>query len=154
MNAFHFPLEKVLELRRQQLKVEEAQFRRHLRTLADIDRRRAEYEAAGAAAETQVRGWDPLFGRELHALGVFRLHTKQQELSLARPRAECQQAIAGQQKAMLEARRRVRLLERMKERRLAEWQAAADREIEQLASESYLAGWVRRAGKKAADRTG
>jgi len=147
MNAFRFPLDKVLDWRRQQLKLEEAQFRRHLRALAEIDRRRAEIEAAGAAAEEKVRGWDPLFGRELHALGVFRLHTKQQELDLARPRAECQQAIAGQQKKMLEARRRVRLLERMKERRLAEWHAAADRELEQLASESYLAGWVRRGGK-------
>ena len=147
MNAFHFPLEKVLDLRKQQLKLEEAQFRRHLRALAEIDRRRAEYEAAGAAAEKQVRGWDPLFGRELHALGVFRLHTKQRELDLARPRSECQKQIAAQQKAMLEARRRVRLLERLKERRLAEWQTSADQEIEQLASESYLAAWVRRGGK-------
>ncbi len=146
MKSFEFPLEKVLELRRQQLKTEEAQFRRHLRELADIDRRRAEFEAAGAAAEQQVRGWNPLVGRELHALGSFRLHTRQQELDLARPRSECQQRIAAQQKAMLEARRRVRLLERIKERRLTEWQAECDREIEQMASESYLSGWVRRGG--------
>jgi len=146
MKSFEFPLEKVLDLRRKQLKTEETQFRQRLRELADIDRRRAEYEAAGAAAEQQVRGWNPLFGRELHALGSFRLHTKQQELDLAQPRAECQQRVAAQQKAMLEARRRVRLLERIRERRMAEWQAECDREIEQLASESYLSGWVRRGG--------
>ena len=40
---------------------------------------------------------------------------------------------------MLEARRHCRLLERLKERRLAEWKAACDHEMDELASESYLA---------------
>jgi hypothetical protein len=44
---------------------------------------------------------------------------------------------------MLEARRCCRLLERLKERRRAEWQAATDREMEELAAESFLAGWSR-----------
>ena len=44
---------------------------------------------------------------------------------------------------MLEARRRCRLLERLKERRLAEWTTARDRELDELASESYLAKWNR-----------
>jgi hypothetical protein len=45
---------------------------------------------------------------------------------------------------MLEARRRLRLLERLKDRRMAEWRAARDKELEELASESYLAKWQRR----------
>jgi hypothetical protein len=45
---------------------------------------------------------------------------------------------------MLEARRRFRLLERLKERRLAEWRLALDKDLQELASESYLAGWARR----------
>jgi hypothetical protein len=42
---------------------------------------------------------------------------------------------------MLEARRRCRLLERLRERRWDEWKAAADRELEETAAESYLARW-------------
>ena len=42
---------------------------------------------------------------------------------------------------MLEARRRCRLLEKLKERRLAEWRAAAEREIEALAAEAFLTRW-------------
>ena len=44
---------------------------------------------------------------------------------------------------MLEARRRCRLLERLKERRLADWTAERNRQLEEVASESFLARWRR-----------
>ena len=47
---------------------------------------------------------------------------------------------------MLEARRRCRLLERLKERRLAEWTAERDQELEEMAAETYLARWSRGRG--------
>ena len=43
-----------------------------------------------------------------------------------------------------EARRRFRLLERLKQRRLEDWRLAGDKELEELASESYLARWTGR----------
>ncbi len=63
---------------------------------------------------------------------------------LALKRLECQKELAAQQAALVEARRRCRLLERLKERRATEWRSAADRELEELASDSYLAQWARR----------
>jgi hypothetical protein len=36
------------------------------------------------------------------------------------------------------------LLERLKERRFSEWELSQNRELEQLATESYLAQWSRR----------
>jgi hypothetical protein len=57
---------------------------------------------------------------------------------------EAAQKLAEQQKLMLEARRRCRLLERLKERRFTEWTATRDREVEEIAAESYLARWGRR----------
>jgi len=45
---------------------------------------------------------------------------------------------------VLEAQRRVRLLERLRERRFSEWEAELNRELEALAAESYLARWKRR----------
>ncbi len=87
--------------------------------------------------------WRPVAGRDVTALGGYRLHVMAQEQEIAVRRAKSQSALDAQEAAMLEARRRCRLLERLKERRQAEWQAAGDREVEELASESYLAGWVR-----------
>ena len=66
---------------------------------------------------------------------------KNQEAEIARRRVECASKLADQQKQMLEARRRCRLLERLKDRRLLEWTAARDHELEDIAAESYLSRW-------------
>jgi len=44
----------------------------------------------------------------------------------------------------LEARRRFRLLDSLKQRRFEDWRLARDKELEELASESYLARWTGR----------
>lgn len=141
MTSFRFPLQKVLDWRRTQLELEEIEYRRQLGALAELDRQRRELEAAGDAAERQVRAWNPLGGDDVAALGAFRVHVKQKELDMVTPRVERQKQVDRQQGLMLEARRRLRLLERLKERRLEEWRYARDKELEESASESYLAKW-------------
>jgi hypothetical protein len=142
MKAFHFPLKRVLALRRTQLELEEARYKQQTDELAALDRSRAEIEAAGIRAEAQVREWNPVAGHELSALGAFRLHVKAQEANLALKRMECARKLAEQQRVMIEAQRRCRLLERLEERRRAEWRSLRDQEIEELAAESYRARWV------------
>jgi hypothetical protein len=144
MKAFQFPLAKALDWRRIQLELEEARYKQQLASLAGLDRQRAEVEASGIRAEIQVREWSPIAAGDLSALGNFRLYIKSQESEIARRRFEAAQKLAEQQKLMLEARRRWRLLDRLKDRRLAEWTTGRDREIEQIAAESYLARWHRR----------
>jgi len=143
MNSFRFPLQKALDWRTTELELEEARFKLQVAALAALDRERAGWEAAGISAEIQVRGWSPLAGGDLTALGNFRLNVKQRETEVDARRVECRKSLEAQQTAMLEARRRCRLLERLKDRRLAEWQSARDHELEQLASEAFLAKWGR-----------
>jgi hypothetical protein len=144
MKAFHFPLEKALDWRRIQLELEEARYKQQIAALSGLDRQRAEVEASGIRAEIQVREWSPVVAGDLSALGNFRLYVKSQESEIARRRFQAAQKLAEQQKLMLEARRRCRLLERLKDRRLTEWTAGRDREVEEIAAESYLARWRRR----------
>lgn len=146
MNAFRFPLERALEWRRRQLEIEENRFKQQAAALANLDRARADLESTAIRAELQVRGWAPLLGQDLTALAGFRADVKTKEEALAGRRAECQRQLEAQQRLMLEARRRYRLLEKLRERRWQEWRAAADREIEQFAAENYLAGLVRNRG--------
>ena len=134
MKSFQFPLQKVLDWRRTEMALAEAHLERQLAALAELDRRRAELQAAGIRTESQVRQWRPVSGGDLAALGGFRLQIKVREQGLAARRAECQKELEKLQNAMLEARRRLRLLERLKERRLAEWRAAFDRELEEQAA--------------------
>jgi hypothetical protein len=143
MNPFRFRLEKVLEWRRLQLEQEEARFRRQSALLAEIDRSRADLEAAGVHTEAQVRQWNPVEGRDLAALGAYRVEIRRQQDRMAEARREAVRQLADQQQKLLEAQRRCRLLERLKERRLAEWREGFDRELQELASESFLARWNR-----------
>jgi flagellar export protein FliJ len=141
LTRFHFPLQRVLDWRKTQLELEEAKFQQAAGALAAVDRARAELQAAFVHTEHEVRRWGHVGGSDLGALSEYRAHVRTQEGRLAARRAECARAVAAQQAAMLEARRRCRLLERLKERRLAEWKAAADREVDETASESFLAQW-------------
>jgi flagellar export protein FliJ len=143
MTPFRFRLEKVLEWRRIQLEQEEARFRHQSDALAAIDRSRAELEAAGIRAEVQVREWSPLAGNDLAALSAYRAHVRRSESRLAEERQACQRELAARKRDLLEAQRRCRLLERLKERRFGEWREGFDRELQELASESFLARWNR-----------
>ena len=144
MIPFRFPLENVLEWRRTQLELEEDKFRQETAALAELDRLRAETEAAGVKAELQVRHWRPVTGRDLGALDEFRRSVESNRKELTALRAQRLKSLAAQQSALMESRRRCRLLERLKERRFEEWRLAAARELEELASDSYLARWNRR----------
>jgi hypothetical protein len=142
MTAYRFRLQKVLEWRRTELELEEARYRQQAAVVSEIDRARAELAARLIHTEAAVRSWNPVTERDLAALGEFRLHVRARDAELARRRAASVQELASRQAAMLEARRRYRLLERLKERGLEAWTAERDRELEQLASEAFLARWA------------
>ena len=143
MPSFRFPLAKVLEWRRTQLEIAEIEFKREFSALAEIDRRRAECEASGIKAESEVRAWNPVTGCDLGALGSFRLQVKAREAAIALERAAQVKKAEAREAAMLEARRRLRLLERLREQRADEWRTAENRALETAASETYLAQWNR-----------
>ena len=151
MKSFAFPLEKALDWRRLQLELEEVRYKQQIGTIAGLDRERAEVEASGIRTEVEVREWRPIVSGDLMALGDYRLFVKARESEIARQRFEATRKLAEQQQVMLEARRRCRLLERLKERRLAEWTAGRDHELEEIAAESYLARWSRREPRDASD---
>ena len=67
-------------------------------------------EAEGTRAEIQVREWNPVAGRDLGALDVFRIRVKAREAEIARLRVAYAQKLLEQQNTMLDARRRCRLL--------------------------------------------
>jgi flagellar export protein FliJ len=142
VKAFQFPLQKVLDLRARQLELEEAKLQRAAAALAVVDREREDLLKGRADAEALVRGVAAVPGEELAALGAFRTYTEGHAKRIAQRRAEAEKALEQQRSVMLEARRRLRLLERLKERRHEEWSAAAAKELEEIASESYLARWA------------
>ncbi len=138
MTQFRFRLERVLAWRRTQLELAEQRFERQNAALAEFDRARAALDAAGVRTEMAVRQWDAVTGSDLAALDAFRRDLRRRQNDLEAQRAGARREMEERRTAMMEARRRCRLLERLKERRLAEWNREADRETEQLAAELAL----------------
>ena len=144
MKNFRFSLQKVLEWRQTQLELQDMKYKRQAAEIAALDGAREALLAAALRAEREVREHGAVHGSELAALAEFRDQVKKIRLRLADRRAAAQKRLAEEQRALLEARRRCRLLERLAERRRKEWEAERDRELEATASESYLARWARR----------
>jgi hypothetical protein len=139
MTTFQFPLQRVLDWRQTQLRIEEAKLRQHAAAIAQLDITRDLLRSSAATAETGVRSEAAIAGTDLAALGNFREHTREQQRKIAAQRATQARQMAEQQIVVTEARRRARLLEKLRERRRHDWQTSTDRELENLAAEAHLA---------------
>jgi len=139
MKRFVFPLQRVLDFRQQQEEVERGR-------LAGLgaERRRLERQAEVQGSESRaLRG--AFAGRAVVEAAVLRqafdsaeslLRGRQRSLELA---SIAEQRRVEQLDVVLEARRRVRLLELLRSRRRSRHRRQADREQEALAGELYLA---------------
>lgn len=145
MRAFQFPLRQVLEWRRTQLEVEENKLLQLAAALEELALAVVKLDLVRARAEQSVREAKALEAGDLWALAAYRQRLIAERQGLTRRRHECEQQIAGQRQRVVEAQRQCRLLEKLEERRRAEWRSAAEREIEGLGAESFLALWNRKA---------
>ncbi|MGH9646524.1 MAG: hypothetical protein ACRD4E_06880 [Bryobacteraceae bacterium] len=143
MKTFRFPLQRVLEWRALQLRVEEeklAGLQQHLTSLvqmreklaAERNRSQSTLFASGTAAGSDLQTW---------ALYQARL-VKQQEL-LKTQLSQCEKLTLEQRQRLFKARTDHRVLERLKERRWRQWVYLNDRELEDSAAEAYLSKWNR-----------
>jgi len=142
VKKFAFTLETARRLRERQAEVEEARLQGLLAERNGIEGRLAELgdELAREHRRIEDRSFD---GREVQALDGFRVWAGREEQRLKATRAECELRIRKQRAAVVEARRRFELVDRLKEKALIEWQAAGVKEQEDLAAELHLARRVR-----------
>ena len=143
MKKFSFGLDRVRAWRSEQVETEKLKLRRL------FDERHA-MEAAGALldrelseAEKTVRSQARLDAQQLCALDAFKLYVKSEKSRLVARLAECDHRIAAQRQRLLDVRRQFRLLERMKQRELDDWNHALTHEIDELAAEVHLSQWER-----------
>ena len=144
MRRFQFRLESVLHWRVLQLELEEAALQRLFEERRALSQALEALAAGKEAAERAVLASDSAGGQALAALDEHRGWLARERQRIGARRADCESRIAAQRQRTIEAERGVRLLERMKHRRLSEWQAETAREEEALASESYLARFHRK----------
>jgi len=142
VKRFWFPLETARRWRERQADMEEARLQALFAEKQAIERRMAALADELQAEHRRIedRTCD---ARELAMLDEFRTWVNREKHRLIAVRAECERRIAAQQAALVEARRRFQLVDRLKEKALIEWHAANAKEQEDLAAELYLARKVR-----------
>jgi hypothetical protein len=146
MRTFEFPLRQALKWRKTQLEVEENKLQQLAASLEEIALAAVRLDLVKGRAEVAVRQSAVVEAGDLWALAAYRQRLIAELQALAQRRTACELQVAAQKQKVMEAQRQCRLLEKLEQRRRAEWQREADREMESLAAESFLARWNRRAG--------
>jgi hypothetical protein len=143
MKAFEFPLRQALAWRRTQLETEENKLRQLAAKVEELALSVARLEVVRSRAELTVRTGTAIDAADLWAWGAYRQRLLAELRALAARKRECEQQMVAQRERTREAQRQCRLLEKLEERRRAAWRIEADREMESLAAESFLALWNR-----------
>jgi len=143
MARFQFSLDKVLRWRVLELAAEEAKLKRLVQQEQHLQARRAAMSLHRTEVAESPGTMSDVTGTDLRSVTVYGLRLRREAEILALELMKCQRELAAQRKNYNEAKRRARLLEELKERKLEEWNYEQGRLLEELASESFLANWNR-----------
>jgi flagellar export protein FliJ len=138
MTRFDFRLEAALRLRHMRVESETtrlqdlfAQRKRLEQSLASIGEERMEASAFIQAAQTPSTG-------DLRALSLFTLGLEARSKTVREGLIRAEKSIAEQKQRLMKAEQDERALFKLREKRFAEWQSQAQREIEATAQELWL----------------
>lgn len=143
MKRFEFTLARARDFRRQQLDLEEASMQKLLgeRQALEAEAARLESEVSRTRSSLMVTG--SVEAWELAAANLYLRHLGVEQTRHAAKVADWQNRMRRQQEAVVEGRRRVRLMEKLEKKQRDAWQAGVDREQEALDAELFLARWKR-----------
>jgi flagellar export protein FliJ len=142
MQRFQFRLDRVLEWRRKKCRIEEGRLAECLGLVRTAERKIAQLQAERAAIERELLERSAIPAVDFLNLGRYRLRADKEHTAAAEERRQRLLSAAEQRARVQAARQRVKLLEKMRDRRFEEHTAAAGRELENLAAEAYLARWL------------
>jgi len=140
---FHFSLEKVLRWRSVELTAEEAKLKALVQEQLHLQAQLAEVSTERSKLISSLGTMPDLRGDDLRTLTACSLRLRRNAENLAQQLLRCGRDLGKQRRIYSEAKRRVRLLEELKDRRFQQWKYEEAAALEVLASESFLANWNR-----------
>jgi flagellar protein FliJ len=139
MKAFEFRLQRIADFRRQQADVAKARLQALLAEMQRLENERHSLEEQRHEARNSVTAQSNLNGEDFFALASFQEYVGRRLKELSQKQIELGSKIEKQRDAVVEAERKVKLLDRLRERKFQEWRAASDRELDDLAADSHMA---------------
>jgi len=143
MKSFRFRLQRVLSWRGTQLSLAEAKMEQLHAGVRATDQAIAEFQQGRMAEQAATERNLTISGTDVGAMEMSRAWAAREQKRLAARKSELMQSIEVQNSCVAEARRGVKLVERLKVQNFESWKVEADRELEQLAAESAIAQWRR-----------
>jgi flagellar export protein FliJ len=138
VKRFEFRLQRVLDLRRQQAEAQRAQLRNLLTALDRLQHDIRSLATQLEEARAHVRHAPSSAGEDYIALSYFEAHVQRRATTLETRRHQLHKQVAEQRAHLLEAERKLKLLEKLEARHRLDWTAERDKEIETLGAESHL----------------
>ncbi len=141
MRSFQFSLDRILSWRRKEFEAEESRLAGLLAERKSLEEARLEMLASWERAGKQLLACSLVDGGDLAALGSYRARLEREIAANDRQGRDAGGRIASQQARVVEAHRRVRLLEKLRRRKWEAWRVEWNRELENFAGEAFLARW-------------
>jgi flagellar export protein FliJ len=138
MKKFAFPLERVMDFRRMQARLEEIKIEALYAELRAIDTREVALITQKAQSEKALRTEKSVTGFDLELFATFREAMTEELRRMDKARVDCRKRIDAQLAVLTAKRREVRLLEKLKDQRFEKWEKEMFKEIDQQAEEAYL----------------
>jgi hypothetical protein len=145
--AFRFRLARVLEWYDRLYHLEAGRLKQCAERAAAANAELARHRESRLLSENQILSLHYLSGKDLEARESFRKQSALQEARLIQVSNAADKNLREQQSATLAAQRKVRLVEKLRDRRRDEFEYLAGRELEELAADSWLAGFARSLGE-------
>ena len=143
MKAFKFRLERALQLRERELATEEAALEELLNRRGQMLAEMKALDVSLQQARTSIQQQQFVHPAELVSLERYNGRVDRERKEWVIKLAAHDGIIEKQKVTVVEARGRVRLLEKLREKRQVEWRAEGDRELEELAADFSAAQWLR-----------
>lgn len=141
MKKFEFSLEKLRRYRQSRLDEQQARLLALMAERVELERRRAALEEEDIASAERVRAARLITVEELSAVDGFRRFAARERVRLMSAAGELASRIDAQRARVVEARRQVESLEKLKGQRLDAWRKDLDRETESVVAELVVARW-------------
>ncbi len=138
MKAFRFPLDRVLHWRKLQAELEEAATRRIAAQQAQIAKHLEEITSLRKRTADSLLAESPIRLENFQTLASFNTWADQQKLRVQAHARQLQQEAEAQLLRTAEARRKTKLLEKLRASRVTKWTALRNAEDEQAAADSWL----------------
>jgi hypothetical protein len=143
MAVFRFRLQRVLGWQERVCRMEDERLRQRFAELAATQERLAQLALSSARVERDLLAQRQMAAADLAALAEFRKHAASMRQALARERVERGKAIAAQQEKVRAERRKLKVLEKLRERAWSEHTREEERQLETLGLETHLAMLIR-----------